>query len=418
MNESSVYSVDEFENESKYIDTLIWEAMTILPKSKVLVCGYGPDGAYVQRTIDMGAEVTVIEHRTDQIRKFAKLDAKLLRGSTSVIPAKDNAFDLAISFHYLHEVDPFFHAQVVSELGRVARRLAVVEPAPPADPLGKRIALLYSQAKRELGQFEYYQPIEYWKKLLQAVKADISQNVFAFAKVPPKEYLLDTVKLLLDTIEVEDAPRQYMDELRQIASRSDAQLLPPPRFVLVGAAAGEQIAPSFTPRLPTRKKAPKPVPTAADLAAKIAAAQQAAIPAAPATPAPATPVQAAPNVSADTGYEFPDVVAPAPKAAPAPAPGPAPAPPKPPAPAPAPFTPQAAPQAEPPAPGFGFSALPFGSPEPPNPPQGTPPPASPFGMPFAVPGGGETPGFGLPPGGVPPNSTWAWEPPEDPAAEP
>ncbi len=404
MNDSSVYSIDEFEKESRYLDTLIWEAMAILPESKVLVCGYGPDGAYVQRVIDTGASVTVIEHRTDQIRKFAKLDAKLLRGSTSVIPAKDNTFDLAVSFHYLHEIDPFFHAQVVQELARVARRVAVVEPAPPADPLGKRIALLYSQAKRELGQFEYYQPLEYWKKLLQAVKADISQHVFAFAKVPPREYLIDTVKLLLDTIEVEEAPRQYMDELRQIANRSDVQLLPPPRFVLVAAAAGEQVVPSFTPRLPTRK-APKAVAAAP-------AAQPPVIPAAAAAPAPV-------EVSEDTGYEFPLIVpppaaAPAAPAAPGPSAPAAPNVPPPPAPAPAAWQPpQPAPapqQPEPSAPGFGLGgALPFGAPAPPNAGGPTPPPS--FGLPFAVPGEAAQ-GFGLPPGGVPPTSTWAWEPPE------
>ena len=89
--------------------------------------------------MDAGANVTVIEHREEPIRQFAHLGATLLRGSTSVIPAKTDEFDLAISFHYLHETDPFFHAQIVSELARVARRIALVEPAPPADPLGKRI---------------------------------------------------------------------------------------------------------------------------------------------------------------------------------------------------------------------------------------------------------------------------------------
>ncbi len=294
MNEEPAYTADEFQSESRYIDTLIWESIVVVPGAKVLVCGYGPDGTYVQRAIDAGGIVTVIEHRAEEINRFSKLDAKLLRGSTSVIPAKDNSFDLAIAFHYLHEIDPFFHAQVLSELARVARRVAVAEPAPPADPLGKRIALLYSQAKRELGQFEYYQPLEYWKKLLQSVKADVSQHVFAFGKTPPREYLTDTVKLLLDTIEIEDAPREYMVELRQIAQRSDAQLLPPPRYVLVGAAAGELLVPSFTPRLPSRRSvaiaAPKPA---------------AAVPAAPA--AHVRPAQAQPEVSTKAGYEMPPV---------------------------------------------------------------------------------------------------------------
>jgi hypothetical protein len=394
VNDQTAYSADEFESEARYIDTLIWEAVVVVPGAKVLVCGYGPDGTYVQRAIDAGATVTVIEHRKEEIQKYAKLDAKLLRGSTSVIPAKDNSFDLAISFHYLHEIDPFFHAQVLAELARVARRVAVIEPAPPADPLGKRIALLYSQAKRELGQFEYYQPLEYWKKLLQAVKADVSQHVFAFAKTPPRHYLNDTVKLLLDTIEMEDAPREYMEELRTIAQRSDAQLLPPPRYVLVGAAAGDLLVPSFTPRLPSRRRA------------AIAPPAPAASPSAPAAAKPQTQSQR--DVSEDAGYAMPPVedarnisppetIEPAPvkPAAVSPAPKPiAPAPQPPPLPAP------------PPIPSFGMPSpppdSPFGAPPPANAPFGAPPPPQP-GQPAPP----------LPPGGAPFGMpSWQWEPPE------
>jgi hypothetical protein len=382
VNEQPVYTADEFAAEARYLDTLIWEALVVLPKAKVLACGYGPDGSYVQHAIDSGADVTVIEHRQEPINRFNKLDAKLLRGSTSVIPAKDNSFDLAIAYHYLHEIDPFFHSQVLSELARVASRVAVVEPAPPADPLGRRIALLYSQAKRELGQFEYYQPLEYWKKLLQGVKADVSQHVFAFAKVPPREYLADTVQLLLDTIEIEDAPREYMAELRQIAQRSDAQLLPPPRYVLVGAAAGDLIVPSFTPRLPQR--APLPQPQSQPQRVKVSREAGYEMP----------PVDTAPKAITP-----PDTIQPAPPPAPAPAPKP-----KQPAQQPAPPPRPAAP----PAPNFGFGAPPPAAP-------GTPAPGgSPFGMPFATPPGAapEPPAFGLPGGSPPTNPGWEWEPPE------
>jgi hypothetical protein len=400
------YTVDEFERESRHIETLIGEAMALGSGEKVLFCGFGPDGNQVRRAIDAGAIVTVIEHRDEAITRFANLGAKLLRGSTSVIPARDNTYDVAVSFHYLHEIDPFFHAQVVAELARVARRVAVVEPSPPGDPLGKRIALLYSQAKRELGQFEYYQPMEYWKKLLQSVKADVVQHVFAFGKVPPREYLKDTVELLLRTIEVEAAPKSYVDELREIAKRSGSHLLPPPRFVLVGAALGELPVLHFS-----KREEAKP-------AAAPAQRPAAAPPKAPAPPIAAPqPVRA---VTQEAGYEFPPLEAPAP-AAPAP----------PPSPLPAAFTHQAAPE---PATQTAASAAPVSAPAPepaPDPGQtpgvprkvrpkrekvfGNTPPAAapeetPFGAPFAV-TPEETP-FGAPPVGIPPSSTWQWEPPE------
>ena len=384
MNEQTVYTIDEFEQESRHLETLIWEAIAIEPKARVLICGYGSDGKIVERAMEHGARVSVIEHRNDVINAFSHLGATLVRGSTSVIPAKDNAYDLAISFHYLHEVDPFFHAQVLSELSRVAKRVAIIEPAPPADPLGKRIALLYSQAKRELGLFEYYQPLEYWKKLLQSVKADISQHVFAFAKVPPREYLHDSIELLLDTIEIEEAPREYMDELRSLAHRSETQLLPPPRYVLVGAALGDLPVPKFSGRVTALKARP-------------------VTPVAKPEPLPAVAAMQEPEVRevmADAGYEFPPVQAPTAAAPAAAAPplqqtgnsaqifsfkqaAPAPTPPPP-------FTP----------------GLPFGAPPPPD--QAGTENASPFGAPFAVQGFEST--FGPGEAGAP--SSWAWEPPE------
>lgn len=394
MNSEPTYSIDEFERESRYIENLIWDTLVIEAGERVLFCGFGPDGSWIKRARDAGADVTVIEHRDEIIHEFESLGATLLRGSTSVIPAKDGSFDLAVSFHYLHEVDPFFHAQVVSELGRVGKRVAIVEPAPPSDPLGRRIALLYSQAKRELGQFEYYQPMEYWKKLLQAVKVEITQSVFAFAKVPPREYLYDTIELLLDTMEVEEVPRAYMEELRAIAKRPSAQLLPPARFVLVGAAAGELPQARYTQREAPKRAQPQ-----------LAAAQ----------PPPAPLNQPQPQVPAQQPAIFSSGQDIAPEMPP---------PPPPPAAAPAAAT-AATPESPPAFGGPTFGGPTFGAPPQQEQPFGAPPAfgaapqvePAPFGMPFAIPP--QMPDEQGSPFGLPPNSTkpagWQWEPPEDEA---
>ena len=383
MNEGPRYSADEFERESRYIDNLIWDALVIEPGARVLFCGYGDDARWVRRAMDAGARVSVIEHREQVMRKFEDVGAAVLRGSTSVIPAKTESFDVAIAFHYLHEQDPFFHAQIASELARVARRVAIVEPGPPADPIGKRIARLYSQAKRELGQFEYYQPLEYWRKLLQAVKADISQHVFAFAKIPPREYLRDTIALLLDTMEVEDAPRNDMDALRTLARRSDIMILPPPRYVIVGAAVGSLPQPIFTPR-----EEPTPTPQVAK-----AAQSREPVPAPPLQPAPPTAPAPTPQAPALSWSSWSPDQPQAPAAAPQPPPAP------------------------PPGNPFGFPA------PPPGPASAPAEPGMPFGAPFAVPGGDAQPPdpaspFGLPPIPGPPEapgaSGWQWEPPDNP----
>ena len=302
MREPAIYTFDEFEHESKYLDKLVWESLAIEAGMSVLFCGYGPDGTTIQNAIDAGAEVHVIDHRDDEIRKYAYLNARLIRGSTSVIPARNDRYDMAIAAHYLHEADPFFHGQIISELARVSKRIGIIELAPPADPVGRKISSLYSQAKRELGQFEYYQPLEYWKKLLQGVRAAIDQHVFAFSKVPPREYVTDTIELLIATMQVEEAPENYLEELRALAKRPDATLLPAARFVLVGAPAGELPIPKFTPREEPVAFTATPTPALA-------------------SPPPAQPIaepthsfrqQFAQEISADTGYEFPPLDAPAP----------------------------------------------------------------------------------------------------------
>ena len=355
MNQPPRYSADEFRRESQYIDNLIWDALVVEPGTRVLFCGFSEDARWVRRALAAGAEASVVEHRESEIRRYESIGATLLQGSTSFIPARPDSFDLAIAFHYLHEADPFFHAQIVSELSRVARRVAIVEPGPPADALGKKIASLYSQAKRELGQFEYYQPLEYWRKLLRATKAEISQHVFAFAKIPPLEYLRDTIELLLTTLEVEDAPKTDLDELRAIARRSDSLVLPPARYVICGAAAGDLPQPIFTPR-----EEPTPTPPLAK-----AAQSNEPVPEVPRT------------VTREAGYEFPPIEPP-----PAPKPIPSPASPADPPPAAAPAAPTLAPP--------------------------------PFGSPFAMPGVEPPPNpFGIPPmPGMAPG--WQWEPPEEP----
>jgi ubiquinone/menaquinone biosynthesis C-methylase UbiE len=402
MNDAPVYTAEEFEEEAQRIETLVWEALAVEPGMRVLFCGYGKDGSEVARAVEAGAQVTVVEHRDEMLRRYADLGATALRGSTSVIPLPAQSIDLAVAFHYLHEADPFFHAQIVSELARVASRIAVVEPAPPADPLGKRIASLYAQAKRELGQFEYYQPLEYWKKLVQAVRAEVAQHVFAFEKVPPREYLRDTIALLLDTMEVEDAPQRYLDELREIARRDDAMLLPPPRYVIMGAPVGELPRPRFTPRVQRTAAATResraPIPAVRTTASE----SDRSLP-------ESTPERV---VSAEAGYAFPPIVPPPDTSAATGGTSTMPSAPttfpsrqsqqSPPIPQPQPFTqPPQLPQMPPPAP------VP-----PPIGPQNPDTETSSFGIPFALP---DTPNdsedepFGPLPKMPPPG--WRWEPP-------
>jgi hypothetical protein len=354
--------VSDFQRESYRIDEQIWNALALRSGERAIFLGLANDGAWVARAVEIGVEVTVVASTDAQIAAVERLGASAMRGSATMIAATEGSCDVAIAMHYLHEVDPGFHAQIVSELARVGRRVAIVEPSPPADALGKRIAALYSRAKRENGQFEGYQTIDYWRKLLAIVKAEVWQNLFTFTKVPPRKAVAETVSLVLDAMAIEDLPQGYLDELRALAARPDAQLLPLSRIVLVGTAAGVTLGAGSAE--PFRKDVAPPPPIARR-PTHIAVAPPAPAPRiAPAAPPPASPGRwtAEPQ---DPGSR---------------------------------------------PPGFGPD------PDAPIMPPVVPPPpaaAPPFGAPFALPDeSADTPPFGAP-GEQKTGFGWSWEPPED-----
>jgi hypothetical protein len=403
-------TVTDFQRESYRIDQMVWDAMALLRDERVLFCGFANDGAWVKRAAEIGVDVHVIESDEAKISQLSDLNVKTLRGSTTMIPARDGSYDAVVAFHYLHEIDPTFHAQIVSELARVGKRVVVVEPAPPADPLGRRIAELYSKAKYEAGSFEEYQPIDYWRKLLAMVKADVFMQQITFTRLAPRFAIEETVSLILEAMEIEAMPASYLEELRELARQPDAQLSPLSRLVLVGAPAGRPVragAGTLFREVDTNEAA-RIAAVVSAVAAVAAAAENARPPAGP----PERPAAAPGSFgSYMDDAEFPPVLPP-PTPTPAPAPAAAASPP--------PFAPP--PIAPPPAP----AAVPFGMP-----PAGAPPAAAPaFGIPDATPFGIPQPGkaapfgtpFALPEDPDPFGLTddpeqragygWNWEPPE------
>jgi hypothetical protein len=404
----------DFQRESYRIDEQIWESIALRPDESVLFVGMANEGAWISRAIEIGANVSVIGGDSDTIARITKLGATPIRGSATMIPARDGTFDVAIAFHALHEVDPGFHPQIIAQLGRVGKRLVVVEPSPPADALGRRIAAIYGRAKREAGLFEQYQPLEYWRKLVAMVKAEVWQSLYTFTRIPPRAAVTETVTLLLQAMAAEDLPQSYVDELRALAARPDSQLLPLSRIVLVGTPTGESLprgdGSRFRPNVDLAPVSEMPRIAAAPPRPRRTPAAPAATDTPPPTIAPARGF----GFSGDDAPEMPPLLPPGGATPPA-------------------FVPPAAeatiPPSKPKKPkkpkknaidttdaetGFGFG-LPQATPTPAAPP--TPPAAAPqsgFGQPFAIPADDSPFGnAGAPKTEPAPGFGWAWEPPED-----
>jgi hypothetical protein len=373
--------ISAFQNESYRIDQQIWDTIALGPGERALFVGLANDGAWIKRAVEIGVDATVVGDDAT-LPRIEALGATAIRGSATMVPASENAYDVAVAMHYLHEIDPGFHAHVVSELARVARRVVIVEPSPPADPLGKRIAALYGRAKREAGQFETYQPIDYWRKLLSIVKADVWQQLITFTRVPAKAAVNETITLILDALAIEELPERYLDELRALAARSDAQLLPLSRIVLVGTAAGEPLPKSSAEPFRPEYKPPARAAASAPAAATPSAPPQQLPPAVPYEPAG----QPAPAWT-PAGFGFGSE----------------------------PEAPELPPVPPPPQAAHAQPAPPIPPPPVPTPAQGEPgvAPAVPFGVPFALPDA-DPPFGGIPPAEGRTGFGWSWEPPDDP----
>jgi hypothetical protein len=234
-------SYNEFEHESHRISELVWASMAVAPKSRALFLGFENSREVIARALRDGVHITVIEANPNAVREADSLGIEVIRGSSSGIPVRSETFDVAVAHYYLHKADPSFHPQIAFELSRVARRVALIEPGPPADLLGSRIAGLYARAKRDQGQFEQYQGIEYWKKLLTAVRPVVVPLTITYGSLPPRAFLRDAMRMMLDLLRIGGLGPHDLNEMRAIASASDTQMLPQPRYVLLAAASTAEI---------------------------------------------------------------------------------------------------------------------------------------------------------------------------------
>jgi hypothetical protein len=58
------------------------------------------------------------------------------------------------------------------------------------------------------------------------VKADVVMQQFTFTRLAPRFAIEETVSLILEAMEIEEMPAGYLEELRELAARPDAQLSP------------------------------------------------------------------------------------------------------------------------------------------------------------------------------------------------
>src|SRR5579875_720210 len=91
----------DFQRESFRIDEQIWDALALRPGERVLFLGVANDGAWIARSVEIGLEVHALAPRDEQLALIERAGATPIRGSATMIPATENAYDVAVAMHYL-----------------------------------------------------------------------------------------------------------------------------------------------------------------------------------------------------------------------------------------------------------------------------------------------------------------------------
>jgi ubiquinone/menaquinone biosynthesis C-methylase UbiE len=207
-----------FAEEKKTIENRIWQILDVQRGMMVLDIGIGEHAASSKRLIENGARVTAIDKNFNSAIAQKEIGASLVCANATVLPFKDQAFDLSIAFFTLHEVHSHLHNMVMSELIRTSNRIAIVEPNPGDDELYSRYWNILNRAGQSIGECEVYQDICYWTRCLEKHGATIIQE----KKIKHQEKLIgndaaDFFQRIIRELRAYGIAKSFLDELKTLS---------------------------------------------------------------------------------------------------------------------------------------------------------------------------------------------------------
>ena len=131
-------------------------------------------GESTKKLIDLEAKVIAVDRDAEKFKKYGNMDVRLIKCEITNLPFNNKIADLAVFYFTLHEIDPLLHKKVISNAYKVSSKIMVVEPYPKGCSAYKRYAELWGRAMHSIGRFEDYQPISYWKELIESCGFEIA----------------------------------------------------------------------------------------------------------------------------------------------------------------------------------------------------------------------------------------------------
>jgi ubiquinone/menaquinone biosynthesis C-methylase UbiE len=149
--------------------SLIWKELDVRSGQKALDIGVGIKGFSAKQMLDQKLKVVGIDIDPNCQTLSDELGFPIHICDASLLPFEEDSFDFSLAFFSMHEIDPKKHFDVFSEMKRVSKKVAIIEPLPSTDELSRIYDRIWQEAMESVGKFEIHQPIDYWINLMLAL---------------------------------------------------------------------------------------------------------------------------------------------------------------------------------------------------------------------------------------------------------
>lgn len=191
------------------------EIWSFIDVKRLTVIDFGV-GESTKKLVNLGARVIAVDREIEKLKKYEDLAIPLIKCDIINLPFDNRIADLAVFYFTLHEIDPLLHREVISNACKVSSKIMVAEPSPKGCATYQRCAELGRRAMHSIGRFEDYQPISYWKKLIESCGFEIVvlKRIKQNRDIPPT-VLEKTVKSTIEKWRKLSVESKYVNEMNE-----------------------------------------------------------------------------------------------------------------------------------------------------------------------------------------------------------
>ncbi len=207
-------------SEYDEIFPIIWRELDVSAGQRALDIGVGSKASSSSKMLEKKLGVVGVDIDPECRAQSEELGFPICICDACSLPFQDESFDFSIAFFTLHEIAPDKHKDVVSEMKRVARKVAIIEPLPNTHEIGKIYDQIWQKAMDSVGKFEIYQPINYWVSLLSTLNPRrISKYQIEFSKMVGKANAENFCEQSIEHFKKLGINRKFTNEIKELIEK-------------------------------------------------------------------------------------------------------------------------------------------------------------------------------------------------------